>query len=155
MPTSVYLIALGIFTMVTSELIVGGLMPQMADDLGSTIPQIGYLITAFALAMAVGGPFATAAVLKLRPKNALLVLFVIFFIGNALAAASSTYYPMMVARIVTGTACGAFFGVALSVVAQITAPALRGRATGIALQGLMVGTLLGLPLSAFIGGQWG
>jgi predicted MFS family arabinose efflux permease len=155
MPKSVYLMALGIFAMVTSELLVGGLMPQMSEDLGATIPQIGYLITAFALAMALGGPLATLSVLRLRTNHALMVLFAIFFVGNALAALSTSYWPMLVARVITGAAAGAFFGVALSAVAQVTAPHLRGRATGVALQGLMVGTLLGLPLSTLIGGQFG
>lgn len=155
MPKSVYLIALGIFVMVTSEFIVGGLMPQMAEGLMTTIPRIGYLITAFSLAMAVGGPLATVAVLRLRTDHALLVLYGVFFLGNALAAGANDYASMLLARIITGAASGAFFGVGLSAVARITAPHLRGRAIGIALQGLMVGTLLGLPLSTLIGQQWG
>lgn len=155
MPKSVYLMALGIFAMVTSELLVGGLMPQMSEDLGTTIPQIGYLITAFALAMAIGGPIVTLAVLKMRTNHALLTLFVVFFVGNALAVLSTEYWTMVIARVITGAAAGAFFGVALSAVAQVTPAHLRGRATGLALQGLMVGTLLGLPLSSLIGGQFG
>ncbi|WP_017587188.1 MFS transporter [Nocardiopsis ganjiahuensis] len=155
MPKSVYLMALGIFAMVTSELLVGGLMPQMSDALGATIPQIGYLITAFALAMALGGPIVALAVLRLRTHHALLTLFALFFAGNALAALSTEYWPMVAARVVTGAAAGAFFGVALSAVAQVAPAHLRGRATGLALQGLMVGTLLGLPLSSLIGGQFG
>ncbi|MBT2430406.1 MFS transporter [Streptomyces sp. ISL-112] len=155
MPKSVYLMTLGIFVMVCSELLVGGLMPQMSSDLGASIPQIGYLITAFALAMALGGPPLTIAVLRLPTKNALLVLFIVFFIGNALAALSTSYSTMLVGRLVTGAASGAFFGVALSAVAQITTPELRGRATSLALQGLMLGTALGLPLSTLVGGQFG
>lgn len=147
--------ALGIFAMVTSELLVGGLMPQMSEDLGAAIPQIGYLITAFALAMALGGPIVTLAVLKLGTSHALLTLFVVFFAGNTLAALSTEYWPMVIARVITGAAAGAFFGVALSAVAQVTPAHLRGRATGLALQGLIVGTLLGLPLSSLIGGQFG
>ncbi|MGP3638498.1 MFS transporter, partial [Streptomyces sp. 24-1644] len=65
MPKSVYLMALGIFAMVTSEFLVGGLMPRISEDLHVSIPQVGYLITVFAIAMTVGGPFATVAVLKL------------------------------------------------------------------------------------------
>ncbi|MGC5341463.1 MFS transporter [Streptomyces sp. DT171] len=155
MPKSVYLMALGIFAMVTSEFLVGGLMPQISDDLGVSIPQVGYLITAFAVAMAVGGPFATVAVLRLRPKSALLTLFVVFLVGNALAAVATTYGVMLVARVITGTASSAFFGVSLSIVAQITKPEVRGRAIGVAMQGLMVGTLLGLPISTLVGEQWG
>lgn len=154
-PPTVHLIALGIFTMVTSEFAVGGLMPQMAEGLGTGVPRIGYLITAFALAMAFGGPVAATALHRLRPTTALLALFAVFFAGNALAAAAPGYTTMLVARIATGTASGAFFGVGLSVVARITRPELRGRATGIAMQGLMVGTLLGLPLSTFLGELWG
>ncbi|MFF4738498.1 MFS transporter [Streptomyces sp. NPDC001262] len=147
--------ALGIFAMVTSEFLVGGLMPQIADDLHVGIAQVGYLITAFALAMALGGPFATVAVLRLRPKTALMTLFAVFLAGNVLAATATGYGVMLAARVVTGTASAAFFGVSLSVVAQITSPEVRGRAIGVAMQGLMVGTLLGLPLSTLVGQQWG
>ncbi len=155
MPKSVYLMALGIFAMVTSEFLVGGLMPQISEDLGVTIPQVGYLITAFAIAMAAGGPFATVLVLKLRPKAALMTLYAVFLLGNALAAVATDYWVMVAGRVITGTASSAFFGVSLAVVAQITKPELRGRATGLTMQGLMVGTLLGLPVSTLVGEQWG
>lgn len=154
-PKPVYLMTLGIFVMVCSELLVSGLMPQMSRDLGATIPQIGYLVTAFALAMALGGPPLTLSVQRLRTNHALLVLFVIFFIGNALAAASTSYGTMLAGRLITGAASGAFFGVAMSATAQISAPEIRGRATSLALQGLMLGTALGLPLSTLIGDRFG
>lgn len=155
LPAPVYLMALGIFVMVCSELLVSGLMPQMSRDLGVTIPQVGYLVTAFALAMALGGPALTLVVMRVATKNALLLLFIVFFIGNALAAVSTSYGTMVVGRLVTGAASGAFFGVALSAVARITAPESRGRATGLALQGLTLGTALGMPLSTLIGNQFG
>jgi len=154
-PKPVYLMTLGIFVMVCSELLVSGLMPQMSRDLGVTIPQIGYLVTAFALAMAVGGPPLTLSVQRLRTNYALLLLFIVFFVGNALAATSTSYGTMLVGRLVTGAASGAFFGIALSATAQITAPELRGRATSLALQGLMLGTALGLPLSTLVGDRFG
>ena len=101
-PGTMWLVAGGIFAMVTSEFAVAGLMPQMADGLNATIPQIGYLITAFAVAMAAGGPFLTLAVLRLRPKPALMLLFAIFLAGNLLAATAPSYPVMMAARIITG-----------------------------------------------------
>ncbi|WP_447035974.1 MFS transporter [Streptomyces sp. DSM 118878] len=155
MPRAVYVLALGIFTMVTSEFVVAGLMPQMADGLDATIPEIGYLITAFAAAMAFGGPFLTVALLRLRQKNALMLLFGIFLAGNVLAALAPDYPTMLVARVVTGIASQAFFGVSLSLVFRITGPAVRGRAVAVALNGLMLGTLLGLPISTVIGEHLG
>ncbi|MEV5151505.1 MFS transporter [Streptomyces werraensis] len=155
MPRAVYVLALGIFAMVTSEFVVAGLMPQMADGLNATIPQIGYLITAFAVAMAAGGPFLTMALMKLPPRTALMALFVIFLAGNALAATATGYSTMMAARIVTGIASQAFFGVGISMCAQITRPEIRGRAIAVAMNGLMLGTLLGLPVSTLIGERFG
>jgi DHA1 family inner membrane transport protein len=154
-PPAVYVLALGIFAMVTSEFVVAGLMPQMADGLDATIPQIGYLITTFAVAMAVGGPFLTVAVLKLRPKPALLILFAVFLAGNLLAATATTYGVMMAARVTTGIASQAFFGVAISVCSALTREEVRGRAIAVTMNGLMLGTLLGLPMATFIGGQMG
>ncbi|MGP8297114.1 MFS transporter [Streptomyces inhibens] len=155
MPRAVYLLAMGIFAMVTSEFVVAGLMPQMAAGLGVSIPQIGYLITAFAVAMAAGGPFLTVAMLKLRQKTALMALFGIFLAGNVLAALAPDYGAMLAARIVTGVASQAFFGVAISLCVQLTRPEVRGRAIALAMNGLMLGTLLGLPLSTIVGERFG
>lgn len=155
MPRAVYVLAMGIFAMVTSEFVVAGLMPQMADGLGVGIPQVGYLITAFAVAMAAGGPFLTIAVLKLRQKNALMVLFGIFLAGNVLAALAPDYGVMLAARIITGVASQAFFGVAMSLCVQLTRPQVRGRAIAMLMNGLMLGTLLGLPLSTVVGERFG
>ncbi|MGW7070233.1 MFS transporter [Streptomyces sp. NPDC054855] len=155
MPRAVYLLALGIFAMVTSEFVVAGLMPQMADGLDATIPEIGYLITAFAAAMAFGGPFLTIALLRMHQKSALLVLFGVFLAGNVLAALAPDYRTMLVARVITGIASQAFFGVSISMCAELTRPEVRGRAIAVALNGLMLGTLLGLPLATVIGEHLG
>ncbi|GAA2273888.1 MFS transporter [Streptomyces hawaiiensis] len=155
MPRAVYVLALGIFAMVTSEFVVAGLMPQMADGLDATIPQIGYLITAFAVAMAAGGPFLTVALMKLPARTALMVLFAIFLTGNVLAATANGYATMMAARIISGVASQAFFGVGISMCARITRSEVRGRAIAVAMNGLMLGTLLGLPLSTLVGERFG
>ncbi|MBM7171709.1 MFS transporter [Streptomyces sp. G44] len=155
MPRAVYVLALGIFAMVTSEFVVAGLMPQMAAGLDATIPEIGYLITAFAAAMALGGPFLTIALLRTRQKTALLLLFGVFLVGNVLAALAPDYRTMLVARVLTGIASQAFFGVSISLASRLTRPEVRGRAVAVALNGLMLGTLLGLPFSTVIGEHLG
>jgi DHA1 family inner membrane transport protein len=154
-PRAVYVLALGIFAMVTSEFVVAGLMPQMADGLGVSIPQVGYLITAFAFAMSVGGPLLMVLVVRMRPKPALLLLFGVFLAGNVLAATAAGYGVMVLARLVTGTAAQAFFGAAVSVCAVMAAPEVRGRAVAVVLNGLMLGTLLGLPLATLVGEAFG
>jgi len=154
-PRAVYLLALGVFAMVTSEFLVAGLMPQLAAGLDATIPQIGYLITVFAVAMAAGGPLLTVALLRTRPRTALLLLFAVFTAGNVLAATASGYGVMVVARIVTGMASQAFFGLAASLCARLTREEVRGRAVAVVMNGLTLGTLFGLPAATLIGDRLG
>ncbi|WP_393058772.1 MFS transporter [Streptomyces sp. LN549] len=155
MPRAVHVLALGIFAMVTSEFVVAGLMPQMAQGLDATIPEIGYLITVFAVAMAVGGPLLTVALMRLQPKPALLLLFSVFLVGNLLAATAPTYGVMVAARVITGIASQAYFGLAVSVASALSSEKARGRAIAVVMNGLMLGTLLGLPMATFIGGRAG
>ncbi|MFD9063251.1 MFS transporter [Kitasatospora purpeofusca] len=155
MPRAVYVLALGVFAMVTSEFAVAGLMPQLAEGLDATVPQIGYLITAFSVAMSFGGPFLAVALLRARQKAALMLLFAIFLVGNLLAATASGYPVMLAARVVSGVAAQAFFGISISLCAQLARPEIRGRAIAVLMNGLMLGTLLGLPLATVIGEHLG
>lgn len=155
LPKAVYVLGLGIFSLVTSELQVAGMMPQMAAGLDVPVSQIGYLISLYALAMAVGGPLLTAALLRLPRRTALMIMFAAFIAGEVLAALAPGYWLLLVARLVTGAVSGAFFGVALAIAIELSAPSVRGRATSIVLSGLMAGTVLGLPLASYIGPAFG
>ncbi|MFF3261323.1 MFS transporter [Streptomyces sp. NPDC002932] len=154
-PPAVYVLAAGVFAMVTSEFTVAGLMPQLAEGLVTGIPQIGYLVTIFAVAMAVGGPLLTFALLKVPPKSALMTIFAIFLVGNVIAALATGYPMMVLARIISGAASQAFFGIAVSMGVQLVDERVRGRAVAVVMNGLMLGTLLGLPLAIFVGGRFG
>lgn len=154
-PLAVYVLAAGVFAMVTSEFSVAGLMPQLAEGLGAEIEQIGYLVTIFAAAMAIGGPTLTVVLLRVPPKTALMIVFAIFLVGNIIAALATTYPMMVIARIVSGTASQAFFGIAVSMSVQLVDERTRGRAVAVVMNGLMLGTLLGLPLATFTGGRLG
>ncbi|MFB7252514.1 MFS transporter [Microbacterium sp. NPDC056234] len=154
-PSAVYVLAAGVFAMVTSEFTVAGLMPQLAQGLGVGISEIGYLVTIFAVAMAVGGPPLTYALLKVPPKTALMVVFVIFLVGNVIAALATGYPMMVVARIISGAASQAYFGIAVSMSVQMVDERVRGRAVAVVMNGLMLGTLLGLPFATFVGSNLG
>ncbi|MFD8853196.1 MFS transporter [Streptomyces sp. NPDC059604] len=154
-PLAVHILAAGIFAMVTSEFAVAGLMPQLAEGLGTGIERIGYLVTVFAVAMTVGGPVLTMSLLRVPPRTALLAIVAVFLVGNVLAALATSYPVMVVARIISGIASQAFFGIAVSMCARLVDERIRGRANGVAMNGLMLGTLLGLPLATFVGGRLG
>ena len=154
-PLPVYLLATGVFALVTSEFAVAGLMPQLAAGLGTGLEQIGYLVTVFAVAMAIGGPALTLALVRIAPKSALLTVIAVFLLGNMLAAIAPSYPVMVVARVISGVASQAFFGLALSLCSRLVTEDMRGRAIGVVMNGLTLGTLLGLPLATFVGSHWG
>ncbi len=155
LPFAIYVLGFGIFAMVTSEFQVSGMITVMATDLQVTVSQIGYLVSIYAFAMAFGGPFLTIVLLKARPKTSLLMLYLIFIFGEALGALAQSYTMLIIARLVTGSVSGAFFGTALAICVQLVAERQRGWATSIVLAGIMVGTVLGLPMANLIGAHLG
>jgi predicted MFS family arabinose efflux permease len=148
----VYLLGLTIFALTTSEFMVAGMMPALSAAFGASVAEIGYLISLYALAMAVGGPLVTGLLLRLKAPNkpALLALLGLYVAGGVLAALAPSYGVMALARVVTGTASSACFGVSLAIAAELVAPSVRGRAASIVLGGLMLAPVLGLPITTAI-----
>ncbi|KOP80526.1 MFS transporter [Lysinibacillus sp. FJAT-14745] len=155
MPSIIYLLALAIFCMTTSEFMVAGMMNELALAFQVSVSSIGYLITAYAGAMVVGGPILTATLLRIRSKQALLFLMFVFLIGQSLGAIAWNYDIMMVSRIITGIASSSAFGVAISFSATLVPPNSRGKAASIVLAGLMLSTVLGLPITTVISQYFG
>ncbi|RMR32556.1 Major facilitator family transporter [Pseudomonas syringae pv. coriandricola] len=151
MPLSLLILALSAFAIGTTEFVIMGLLPDVAADLGVSIPGAGWLVTGYALGVAVGAPFMAIATAKLPRKAALVTLMGIFIIGNLLCALASDYNVLMFARVVTALCHGAFFGIG-SVVAAGLVPANR-RASAVALMftGLTLANVLGVPLGTALG----
>ncbi|MBX8498000.1 MFS transporter [Pseudomonas cichorii] len=151
MPFPLLILALSAFAIGTTEFVIMGLLPNVAADLGVSIPGAGWLVTGYALGVAIGAPFMALATAKLPRKAALVTLMGIFIIGNLLCALASDYDVLMFARVVTALCHGAFFGIG-SVVAAGLVPANR-RASAVALMftGLTLANVLGVPLGTALG----
>ncbi|UUZ91047.1 MFS transporter [Paenibacillus sp. P25] len=147
MPFAIYILGLMIFSMTTSEFMVAGMMASLSSEFGVSIAAIGYLISAYAAGMIVGGPSLTVGLLKPPRKQAFLTLAFVFLAGQTLGALAPTYEVMMIARIITGVSSAACFGVSLAICFTLVGPESRGRAASIVLGGLMVATAIGLPLA--------
>ncbi len=133
MPLIVYVLGAAIFALTTSEYMVAGLMPALAAEFGVSFAAIGYLVTFYAGAMAVGGPLLTTALLRVPRKNALLGLIALFVVGQVIGALAPGYAVMVAARLVTAVAAAAFFGVALTACAELVEGNQFGRASSLVL----------------------
>lgn len=155
MPLSLLILALSAFAIGTTEFVIMGLLPEVAVDLGVSIPGAGWLVTGYALGVAIGAPFMALATARLPRKAALVALMGVFIIGNLLCALATDYNVLMFARVVTALCHGAFFGIG-SVVAANLVPANR-RASAVALMftGLTLANVLGVPLGTALGQVYG
>ncbi|SHN47420.1 Cmx/CmrA family chloramphenicol efflux MFS transporter [Cryptosporangium aurantiacum] len=155
MPVVVYVLGLSIFGLGTTEFMIAGLLPLIADDLDVSVPAVGGLISAFAIGMVIGAPALTAASLRLPRKTTLIGALVLFIAGQALGALAPNYGVLLVARVVTAVATGAFWGVASVTAVRAVPPERTARALAVLLGGLTIANVLGVPAGTWIGQSLG
>ena len=151
LPLAIWGIGFGIFAQGTSELMLAGLLPEMAADLGVTIPQAGGLISAFALGMLVGAPILAVLTLRWPRRFALLVFLGVFVISHVVGALSDSYGLLFAMRFVGAFAYAGFWAVGGSTAMAMVGPERRGQAMSIVAGGLTVATVIGLPAGTWIG----
>ncbi|MBF4615338.1 MFS transporter [Curtobacterium sp. VKM Ac-1376] len=154
-PAGLIALALGGFGIGLTEFVILGLLPEVADDFSVTIPQAGYLVSGYAISVAFGGVFVTAATASMRPKTVLCGLMVLFIVGNLLSAVASGYGAMLLGRIVAALCHGAFFGIGSVLAASLVPANRKAQAISVMFLGLTVANVLGVPLGTFLGQAYG
>ncbi|TCI99930.1 MFS transporter [Aeromicrobium sp. IC_218] len=155
MPAGLLALAVGGFGIGLTEFVIAGLLPEVASDFAVSEATAGWLISGYALSVAVGAIALTAAVTRLPRKNVLLGLMVLFVVGNLLSAIASSYEVMLAGRVVAALCHGAFFGIGSVVAASMVAPAKRAGAIALMFGGLTIANVLGVPMGTFLGQQLG
>jgi len=151
MPISLLALALSAFAIGTTEFVIMGLLPNVALDLQVSIPLAGWLISGYALGVAIGAPIMAVLTAKLPRKITLLLLMVIFIVGNVMCSLSYSYGFLMLARVITALCHGAFFGIGAVVAANLVAPNRRASAVALMFTGLTLANVLGVPLGTALG----
>ncbi|GAA1250684.1 MFS transporter [Prauserella halophila] len=154
-PLAIWGIGFGIFAQGTSELMLAGLLPEMAADLGVTIPAAGWLISAFALGMLVGAPVLAVLTLRWPRRSALLVFLAAFVLSHVVSALTDSYGLLFAMRFVGAFAYAGFWAVGGSTAMALVGPDRRGQAMSIVAGGLTIAIVLGLPAGTWIGQHLG
>jgi len=155
MPASLAALALAAFGIGTTEFVILGLLSNVASDLAVSIPMAGWLVTGYALAVAIGAPAMAIATARLPRKQALIGLMGIFIVGNVLCAVAAGYSMLMLARVVTALCHGAFFGIGAVVASSLVPEDKRASAVALMFTGLTLANVLGVPLGTALGQAWG
>ncbi|MEB3767405.1 MFS transporter [Acinetobacter sp. MD2] len=144
-------LAVGAFAIGTTEFSPMGLLPNIAIDLGVSIPHAGMLITGYALGVMIGAPMMTLWFTRFSQRKALILLMLIFTLGNLWAACSPSYSSLMLARLLTSLNHGAFFGIGSVVAASLVAKNQQASAIATMFMGLTIANIGGVPLATWVG----
>ncbi|GAA2391459.1 MFS transporter [Streptomyces glaucosporus] len=151
MPLPLYLLALAVFAMGTSEFMLAGLLPDIASDLDVTVGAAGVLTSAFAIGMIVGAPLV-AALARTWPRRSSLLGFVLAFAAAHAVGALTTSFPVLcTTRVVAALANAGFLAVALTTAATLVPPDRKGRALAVLLAGTTAATIAGVPGGSVLG----
>ncbi|MFB6822106.1 Cmx/CmrA family chloramphenicol efflux MFS transporter [Streptomyces virginiae] len=155
MPVAVYVLGLSVFALGTSEFMLSGLLPPIAEDMGVTIPQAGLLISAFAIGMVVGAPLLAVATLRLPRRTTLVSLISLFGLGQVAGALAPSYELLFASRVISAFACAGFWAVGAAVAIAMVDKDQRARAMAVMIGGLSIANVLGVPAGAFLGEHLG
>ncbi|MBP1182739.1 MFS transporter [Methylobacterium sp. PvR107] len=150
-PLPILALAVASFGIGTTEFVIMGLLPEVAQSFGVTIPQAGYLVSGYAMGVVIGAPIVAIATAGLPRKAALLALMGVFLIGNLGCALAPSYGLLMAARILTAFAHGAFFGIGAVVARDLVPRTKRTQAVSLMFAGLTLANVLGVPLGTALG----
>lgn len=155
MPLALLALTISAFAIGTTEFVIVGLVPTIAEQLSISLPSAGLLVSIYALGVAIGAPVLTALTGKLPRKQLLLGLMVLFTLGNLLAWQAPGYATLVLARLMTGLAHGVFFSIGSTIATSLVPKEKAASAIAIMFGGLTVALVTGVPLGTFIGQHFG
>jgi DHA1 family chloramphenicol resistance protein-like MFS transporter len=151
MPFPLYLLAMAVFAMGTSEFMLAGLLPDIASGLDITVGTAGMLTPAFAIGMIVGAPLMAALARNWPSRSSLFGFILAFAAAHAVGAVTTSYPVLFATRVVAALANAGFLAVALTTAATLVSPDKRGRALAVLLSGTTVATIAGVPGGSVLG----
>lgn len=146
---------LAAFAFGTAEFVIAGVLPEVALGLGVTIPVAGYLISGYAMGIAVGGPLLALVTKKMRRKTLILLLGSVFVAGQVFSSLAPNFELLLLARLLVSFVHGTYFGIAAIVAVSIAPPNRKGFAVALILAGLTVSNILGVPGGTAVGSAFG
>ncbi|MFD0007062.1 Cmx/CmrA family chloramphenicol efflux MFS transporter [Streptomyces sp. NPDC127178] len=155
MPFGLFLLGVAVFAQGTSEFMLSGLVPDIARDLGVSVPAAGSLTSAFAVGMVVGAPLMAALARRWSRRGALLGFLGVFLAVHVVGAVTGSFAVLVVTRVVGALANAGFLAVALVTAVALAEPEAKGRATSTLLGGVTLACVVGVPAGALIGQLWG
>ncbi|MDE2420185.1 MAG: MFS transporter [Gammaproteobacteria bacterium] len=149
-------VAIGAFALVTSEFLPVGLLSDIATDLNISVGTAGLMVTAPGVIAAFAAPLVTVGVGKIDRRYLLWALTLLMIISNLIATFSNNFTILLIGRLLLGLGIGGFWSIAVALSGRLAPPGVEmGRASSVIFTGVTLATILGVPLGAWIGSEFG
>lgn len=147
---NVLLLAIGMFALGFDAYIIAGLLPGISDTYDKNASQVGQAVSIFTLFYAISAPLFSSLLAGKPIKKVLLYSMLIFTIANAITALAPTFSILLLSRAIAGVGAGLFSPLAVAASAQLVSSEKKGRAIGLTIGGMSIGTVLGVPLGLYV-----
>ncbi|MEV1168235.1 MFS transporter [Nonomuraea sp. NPDC049784] len=142
---------LGIFAIVTSEILPIGLLTAIGADFGISDGTTGLTMALPGIVAAIAAPAVTVATARLDRRVMLCVLMAVLAAADVLAAVGNSYWIMLISRVLVGLTIGGFWSIGAGLAGRLVPPAAVGTATAVIFSAVPLGSVLGVPAGTFIG----
>lgn len=146
----VFILALGIFGIINTEMGVIGILPQISEKFGVSASQAGLLVSLFALIIAISGPFLPLLLSKFNRKKILVWVLIVFVIANLISAFAPNFNILLITRIIPAFLHPVYFSVAFVAAASAVGQEHSRKAVSKVFMGVTAGMVLGIPITSFI-----
>ena len=138
------------FMLGCNEYMIVGVLPDIAHQYHDSLSTLGLLVTVFALVYAIFTPIITALANRWRRHHVLLVLMVVFFIGNTWTALASNFISMLFSRVLTATVAGAIISIVLVMASFVAPREKRASLVSWVFAGFSIASVIGIPIGTVI-----
>ncbi len=149
------ILALLQFTVILDFMIIAPIGDVLMKTLNINTQQFGLVVSSYAFSAAISGILIAGFTDKYDRKKLLLLFFCGFIVGTLFCALSSTYTQILLSRIVTGIFAGVTSSAIATIVSDLFAAKMRGRAMSGVQMGFAVSQILGVPAGIFITNKLG
>ncbi|MEI2394732.1 MULTISPECIES: MFS transporter [Paenibacillus] len=147
----VYILTLGVFGILNTEMGVIGILPLIAEHYQVSISTAGLLVSLFALAVAISGPILPLLFSRMNRKHVMLLVLGIFIVGSLVSVFTTNFTVLLIVRVVPAFFHPVYCSLAFTVAAAWVRKEEASKAVAKVFIGVSAGMVLGVPVSSLIG----
>lgn len=150
----ILILTIGVFGILNTEMGFIGLIPQIAERFGVSTSTAGWLVSIFAIGIAISGPIMPLLLSKLERKKVMIIVLLIFIISNIISVFTTSFTVLLIARVIPAIFHPVYIALAFSVASDSVNSKDAPKAVARVFIGVSAGMVVGVPIVNFLATQF-